>query len=84
MLFKKYANPFILLDQFIIIGGFSAFIEKLVEFDNNQSAWEFFLHKVTDKTYKEFKESLKNQPENFGATEQETADIINKFARKGG
>ena len=54
LLFKRYASPFILLDNLILISSSSSFIDDLFKFINEekgeQTNWEFFLHKVFDKS----------------------------------
>lgn len=68
-------------DEFVI--GFIKTINQELE---EKAEWEFFLHKVYDKSYKEFKEEIKtnqqNQEmseENIEATIQHSMDIMNNF-----
>lgn len=53
LLFSRYASPFLLLDQMILTDRFSAFVSELLRIRNEekdeQTLWEFFLHKVFDK-----------------------------------
>ena len=62
LLFKRYASPFILLDELILTKSLSAYIDDLFiiigEEKQEQTKWEFFLHKVYDKSWKEFCEEL--------------------------
>lgn len=62
LLFQRYADPFSLINGFIQTGRFEDFVIRFVETTNaekeEKSNWEFFLHKVFDKSYKEFKESI--------------------------
>lgn len=55
LLFKRYASPFVLIDQMIVIGQFADFIKELQEMDGEDSLWDFYLHKVDGKTFNEFK-----------------------------
>lgn len=58
LLFKRYASPFLLLDEMILAGELFDFIIHMVEQMNEEQEWEFFLHKVFDKSFKEFKDAL--------------------------
>ena len=51
------ASPF-LLDGYIETGRFYEFVSEIYEMDNETKAWEIYLHKVFDKSFSEFKESL--------------------------
>ena len=63
LLFTRYASPFLLLDQLILTDSLSGYIDELFtiisEEKQEQTMWEFFLHKVYDKTWKEFCEETK-------------------------
>ena len=58
LLFKRYASPFLLLDQLILTNALNSFIDDLFKFmgeeNQEQTKWEFFLHKIYDKSWKEF------------------------------
>lgn len=58
LLFKRYASPLLLLDGLIKTGRFSDFVSELVDIHNEEteskSMWEFYLHKVYDKSFSEF------------------------------
>lgn len=58
LLFKRYANPFLLLDEMIPSGMMLDFVNQVVELHNKESEdealWQFYLHKIFDKTYDEF------------------------------
>ena len=58
LLFKRYASPFLLLDEMILTGELLEFVMHMVEQVNEEQEWEFFLHKVFDKSFKEFKDAL--------------------------
>ena len=63
LLFTRYASPFLLLDQLILTNSLSGYIDDLFtiisEEKQEQTMWEFFLHKVYDKTWKEFCDETK-------------------------
>ena len=62
MLFKRYANPMIILEQMIRTQRFSEFINEFVRIQNEEledrTQWEFWLHRVFDKTWAQFLEAV--------------------------
>ncbi len=58
LLFKRYADPFSLLNGYIQTGRFCEFIDAFFEQKIEDDRWEYFLHKVWDKSYQEFKEMM--------------------------
>ena len=62
MLFKRYANPLIILEQMIRTQRFSEFINEFVRIHNEEledrTQWEFWLHRVFDKTWAQFLEAV--------------------------
>lgn len=60
MIFKRYSDPFSFMDSMLDYGSFSNSISRLYELNNDDILWEFFLHKVSDKTYEEFRNSNTN------------------------
>lgn len=65
LLFKRYADPFIFLDGMIATGRMYEFVREITAIQNkeneNNTLWEFFLHKVYDKSYSEFLQENKVQ-----------------------
>ena len=56
-LYSKYADPISLLDGIISMGRFSDFVDEFLDAENEKTLWEFFLHKVYDKSFDDFKKS---------------------------
>lgn len=84
-LFERYGNPFLFIDTLIISGRFTDFVLEFLEIQNEKIMWEFFLHKVYDKSYDEFKESMKPVPkEQLETTVQNSKSILNSFNPNGG
>lgn len=87
LLFKRYASPFVLLDNLILINSLSSFIDDFFNFINTekeeQVQWEFFLHKVFDKSWKEFcdevSQPIVNKEIDLGATVKKSKDMLNNF-----
>ena len=58
MLFKRYASPFLLMDEMIATDRLVEFVDSIVKRtnkDNEESTlWEFFLSKIQGESYAEF------------------------------
>lgn len=83
LLFKRYASPFILLDGLILTNSLNNFISDFIDFVNKDKEWEFFLHKIYDKSWSEFSDSIKqsddHKPIDLGATLIKSKNILNNF-----
>ena len=87
LLFSRYASPFVLLDSLILTNSLNNFIDDFFGFVKEDNEWEFFLHKVYDKSWGEFSDSIKqsnNQtPIDLGATLLKSKNILNNFTPEG-
>ena len=83
LLFKRYASPFVLLDGLILTNSLNSFIDDFVDFVKEDNEWEFFLHKIYDKSWSEFRSSIKRsdnqEPIDLGATLVKSKNILNNF-----
>lgn len=83
LLFHRYASPFLLLDQIIPAGDLSEFVSKLWEINEEEMQWQYFLAKVFDKSFEEFKKSMKPQQpmtkREIETTVRESMSMINSF-----
>ena len=87
LLFSRYASPFVLLDNLIFINSTSDFINEMFETINKereeQTQWEFFLHKVYNKTWKEFIDEINASNEqkevDLGATLTKSKNMLKNF-----
>ena len=83
LLFSKYASPFILLDQMISCGRFFEFIVEFINMENERKEYEFWLHKVPDKSFNDFKKSIEPKQEvdefELEATISESKNILTNF-----
>ena len=83
LLFKRYASPFLLLDSLILTNSLNNFISDFIDFVREDNEWEFFLHKVYDKSWSEFSDEIvqeENQkPINLGATLMKSKNMLNNF-----
>lgn len=90
MLFRRYANPFPLIDGMIMSGGFSDFVSSFMaaaqEEENEKMSWEYYLHKVFSGSYNDFRESVQNDSDHrtmekatIEATVKHSMNILNNF-----
>ena len=87
LLFKRYASPFVLLDEYIASGSLSDFIDDFFKFigeENQEEAkWQFFLHKVFDKSWKDFCDEMesvdKAKTVDTGATIKKSHNMFTNF-----
>ena len=83
LLFKRYASLFVLLDSLILTNSLNSFIDDFIDFVKEDNEWEFFLHKIYDKSWSEFRSSIKQsdnqEPIDLGATLVKSKNILNNF-----
>ena len=87
LLFTRYASPFVLLDGLILTNSLNNFVNEFFNIINEErkekSQWEFFLHKVYDKSWKEFSEDIEQsenqKPIDLGATLMKSKNMLNNF-----
>lgn len=86
LLFEKYADPFPLLTGYIQTSRFCEFVETFCEQKIEDDRWEYFLHKVWDKSYAEFCEVLNTtqdlqemSEDDMEATVKMSMEILNNF-----
>ena len=83
LLFTRYASPFVLLDSLIMTNSLNNFVSDFIGFVKEDNEWEFFLHKVYDKSWGEFSDSIKQsdnqEPIDLGATLIKSKNILNNF-----
>ena len=59
LLFKRYASPFLLVDQMSLTGQFSEFVTEIFDYDTDDRLWNIFLHKVDGQTsFNDWKASI--------------------------
>lgn len=87
LLFSRYASPFVLLDNLIITNSLNNFVNDFFDFiieeRKEKTEWEFFLHKVYDKSWSEFSDSIKQsdnqEPIDLGATLTKSKNMLKNF-----
>lgn len=84
LLFSKYASPFSLIDELISNGDFFDWTLEFIDAENDRKITEVWLHKIFDKSFEEFKNSILTE-ENTVTNEQlettivESQSILNNF-----
>ena len=82
LLFKRYASPFLLLDEMARTEHLTEFIKKFVDKENEDLQWEVWLHKVWDMSFEEYKRKVyNNNKQNFAMTDEQVNKQI-KESRK--
>ena len=86
LLFKRYADPFSLMNGYIQTSRMCEFIQAFIEQKTEDERWEYFLHKVWDKTYSEFCEALQTSQdlqqmsdEDIEMTVKKSMNILGNF-----
>lgn len=79
---KRYSSPFSLLDELIVNEEFDGFVVFLMNKDaeekSDKELWEFYLAKVYDSSFKDWKESLISQSKQNDAMNEATKEEIIK------
>ena len=89
-LYQRYADPFSFITGMIQTGRFNEFVDKFIEKvgkdREDKLDWEFYLHKVWEGTFEEFKREIEINKENqrmskrtIETTVQDSMDILNNF-----
>ena len=87
LLFKRYASPFLLLDNLIQTSSLSEFIDDMFKFINKETQerthWEFFLHKVYNESWNDFNDRIKSEENSktvdLGATLKNSREMLINF-----
>lgn len=73
LVYHRYANPVNLLNQIVSSGRLSEFVDFIVKKHEEEVNWQYYLHKVFDKTFNEFTKDIENEAhENLA---RETFDV---------
>lgn len=86
---KRYGgSPFFILDRYIEQSRFYEFIYTVWEIHNEEELFEIWLHKIDDKSYQDFKDSVipkkPVQEIDIVSTIKESSNILNGFTLKEG
>lgn len=73
-LHQRYADPYPFMDGMIQTGRFAEFVQQFLETDHKereeQTSWEYFLHKVWEGSFADFKAEMDNNKKNQQMSER--------------
>lgn len=79
-LFKRYGHPFPFMDGMIQAGRFCYFVrsfwEEVCREENEKTMWEFYLHRVFEGSFADFKAGIENDRRNQAMSEQDMETTI--------
>lgn len=79
-LFARYADPFSFINGMIQTGRFREFVDSLwftsEQEKNDREIWDFFLHRIFDKSFDDFKEELRINSMNRNMSERTVETTI--------
>ena len=82
LLHKRYASPFPFMDGMIKTCRFSEFVDSFLQTvskeKEEETTWEYFLHRVWDKSFKAFTEEIKTDEQNQEMSVQTIETTINE------
>ena len=83
MLFQRYASPMVILDKMILTGRFFDFVCEFIQIRNeeleDQTRWEFYLHKVFNMDFKDY---LAQTAGTTGTDETMTTDTLESTVKE--
>lgn len=82
LLFNRYANPFLLIDNLIATNKLFKFIIDLIDIVNDENIYDLWIHKVFDKSFNDFKNEIINnevEVEDIETTVKDSYNILNNF-----
>ena len=84
-LFARYADPYSFINGMIQTGRFDRFVMQLWETEmreqHDKELWEFFLHRVYDQSFDDFKEELKTNAANRNLSAETIETTVNNSLR---
>lgn len=78
LLFKRYADPFTLMTGYIQTSRMCEFIDTFVKQKKEDDLWEYFIHKVWDKSYSEFCGALQTSQELRSMSDEDIETTVKK------
>ena len=81
-LFVRYADPFSFMNGMILTDRFDEFVVSFMQTTNEEkeeeTSWQYFLHKVLDGSYSEFRGRIKNRADQQHLSERTIETTINE------
>ena len=83
-IFKRYSDPFSLIDEVIRNHDFVSWIAEFVDAENEEQVWDVWIHRILDKSFEEFKKDVLRPKSTIPleTTIQDSMSILNNFSPK--
>ena len=85
LLFKRYASPFLFINNLISTSRLTEFIDKLLDIKKTEDRYEFYIHKLPpwdERTFEQFCFDLdRDEGNKEEVTDESLETIINKSYR---
>lgn len=78
LLFKRYASPFLIVDEMLSVGMLQGFIVNLFKKENEELQWEYWLHKVYDMDFETYKSKCAEHNKSYAMSTKQVDATINK------
>ena len=78
LLFKRYASPFLLMDEMIAVGNLQDFITYLLKDEQEALQWDVWLHKVHDMDFNTYKAKCAEANRSYAMTTKQVDRTIEK------
>jgi hypothetical protein len=79
-MFQRYANPLDLINKMLLMGRFREFVDEFISIHNEEqedkTLWEFYLHRVYDQSFKDFRDSLATPKQSDVPSEEDLKKTI--------
>jgi hypothetical protein len=75
LLFKRYASPYLLLDEIIAMGAMRKFIDYLLNQHREDLQWEYWLHKVQGMSFEEYKRICAERSRSYAMSSGQIAQV---------
>lgn len=84
LLCRRYASPFLFVNEMLKVGRFAEFVDNLIKTDNKEkeekAVWEYYLSarmQFYEGSFEDFKEGLKNNRDNANMTAKDIETTVN-------
>ena len=76
LLFKRYADPFSLMNGYIGTSRMCEFVHAFARQKKEDEKWEFYLHKVWNKSWDDFCQQTQTSQGELGMSEEDVETIL--------
>lgn len=76
MLFRRYASPYLILDEVIASFKLCEFIDYIISEHHEQQLWDYWLHRVYNMSFSEYKRRCEKPEESYSMTNSQVNKVI--------